>query len=723
MNRAHCQATLKSGKNKGNKCAYKAKKGKYCGKHKKKSKGASTSTPKLVYQKSIIHPGFHMINYGDIQIRSEITKIKDKLIDDLEYLKSSIRKYGEANFINKGVHFESDEPQIGKTHLILVCTWLERFYLDRRPMIILYNRLSDKNQMLGRIEKFNTDLIEIMRDLNIDSQLHEYLKLYSQPIPENATDEIWEALLTDQRGFIPIIMGNNSQMTRLNEVLDIIKTTKETPVLIVDEIHSLITNVKKSGSHFAGKFTQLVEKVKMSGGRLIGVSATGFAAYSSTLLENYVEMFIKVTECGFYTNKGLIYKSFKDMNIIETEWDNSKMMSFEKMTEEYGNDNDSELNKCLTKFDEDIMNVRKMLLVTFNVKNEDQENMGDYIEGHYRNKFNIIIFNQSSQGCIEEILDREILRNNKPIVVICRGKGTQGTTFKPGNLAQALAHDPPLLGLTHVMVCLSKEDHNEHIIQYSLRGNGWYMNNKAHPITLFINKKDHKKLKENLKAKVDLTNQLENLSYEKFYGEEPNRMREFCKMVSFHDPGNKMTRATATDLNIEHKKKYRVFGSIEIFNSYIKKEAIQPVWMTKRYNLSKKLCDFPLYDELMKRYQIGFGYKFTNSREDKKLQNNIQTYFKELMNKEIQIFNKSNTLQMSYNKDRMRKLEKFYLDRDSQYKSDYVGNVGSDDMLFVIKNKIRVFINNNWYAWERTNGEICLIKYNDICGDEFCKLK
>jgi vacuolar-type H+-ATPase subunit F/Vma7 len=719
-----CKGILKSGKNKGKSCKYKAKSEGYCGKHGKRNKEVSESSKKLIYKKDMIHPGIQMISLGDIQMRSEISKIKDVLIDDLEYLKSAIRKYGENNFITKGIHFESDEPQIGKTHLILVTSWIERFYLDRRPMIVLYNRLSDKNQMLGRVKKFNEELEKIMKKLNIDEKIHEYLKLYSQPIPENPTDKVWEALLTNQRGYIPIIMGNNSQMTRLNDVLDIIKTTKETPVLIVDEIHSLITNVKKEGNNFTQKFTQLVNKVKLCGGRLIGVSATGFAAYSSSQIEEYIEIFVKVRECSFYKEKGLVYKSFKDMNVVETNWENKTMMSFEKMTNKRENNN--EFNNCLIKFDQDQLSIRKMILVTFNVKNDEQEKMAEYIEKLYPDKFSIIIFNQSNKECIEEILDTEVIKNQKPIVIICRGKGTQGSTFKPGNLNQALRHDPPLLGLTHAMVCLSDEDHNEHIIQYSLRGNGWYKNDIHHPITLFINKKDHNKLRKNLKAKEDLTNQLETLSYERFYGQEPNKMREFCKMISFLDPGNRMTRPTATDLLMVHNQKYRIFGSIDIYVSYIKEHGIKPILISKRINLGKKLGEYSKFKDVQKKYQKDIGYKFGKNKEDDKIQRDLKLYFRTLMEKLIPDYNKFASLQLSYNRERIKLLEKFYPERGERYKSTYVAfghTMKEDDELFVIKNELMVFKNDHFYVWEKTNGEICLIKYNNKDNDEFCQLK
>lgn len=744
-----CKAVIKTGSRKGESCQWKAKYDDFCGNHKKKKSkkknkkkrtgkmNRSSNTFKklsikinnaLIYRKEIIDPGITRIQLGSRETRRQIGIIFNCLLNELDYLKNAFNQYGEDNLIHCGIHFESDEPQIGKTHLLLAITWIERFYWDRRPMVVLYNRKQDQSQLIERIIGFNRLLRSIMATNNLDLTLFDYLKLYPLPIPENKPQDVWDELLTSQLGYIPIIKGNQYQMCRLEQVIDKLTCSKETPILIVDEVHSLVTNIKDKKpkkSSYSESFLVLLNKVKKCGGRMVGISATGFAAFSSKMFNQHLNIFVKVKECQFYRNKELHYKSFKDLVIRHTAWSNN-IISFDKMI-----DSDKiEIKKCLDEFSADDLKVRKLMLATFNRETIDQDRLKKFIETNYPDRFHIILFNSKTGNdeSVGEILDGYLNDDQKPIIIICRGKGTQGTTFKPNNLNKAMKLNYPLIGLTHTMVVLSDKDHNEHIIQYALRTNGWYPNSLDYPIKMFINSTDLEKVRLNLKSKVDLTDQLEQISLDKFKNNLRVRFRNICLGINFSDPGNNMTRVDASDLSIKHRIKFLAFSSDNDYTSYIKLYNLSPIKITKKIYLNSSFTDNKegnrILHKLEQKYIPGIGYKFDKS--DQIFQTEIRDYIKQIMTKKIYKFNSKDSLQLAYYFDRSNVLENFYLFRPERYQSKYVALGPIDEphsSLYVIKNLItdpQDFVEGQWYVWEKTTGDICLIQYKS--DEKYCHL-
>jgi hypothetical protein len=667
--------------------------------------------------------------YPNNSLTIEMKKIiKKELIGDIDYLDDAMEHYGEAYMASKSLFFESDEPQIGKTHAILSLTWLERFYWDRNPMIIVFNRESECSQLVQRFDGFNKHIKSIFVKYNIDMSYYRAAELIANVIPIVNEDQATLNICVDEKnGHIPIILGNQSRMDKLSSTIDSLKrTVNKKPVLIVDEIHSLITGVKdpnkketiKFGA-FSTSFYNIVESTISIGGRIIGVSATGFSAFASEKLSPIFECYVKVKQTKHYIKKNLKYLDFSYLTKIEKNWSNN-VSNYSKMIKD---NNDKELIlSVLREFRDDEINVHKMLLCTLFRENNDQNNFGKFVENNFPDQFEIIIFNQESykKECIGEILDKYI-GTSKPIIIICKAKGTQGTTFKPCDLDKNMSVDKPLIGLTHSMIIISDSDHNEHIIQYVLRTNGQYPKDMDHPIKMYARKSDFIRVKQNLEAKKSLTDQLEEKSLINFTNNQNNNFRNICLELYFPNPGNKMTRDNSVDIkNTPINSDAIYFKNIDEYIVYLDSNQITAQQITDKILLSESLIDSEsgkiLADELLKGkyYQDGIGYK----NVPRSLQNKIRDFYKTLMKKKDNNVKSSTTLQLSYYYDRMKTAEMFIEFQPDRYQSEYKALSPSFDIsdeLFVIKyTKTDNFIIDRWYSWERTDGSIGLLQYKGI---------
>jgi hypothetical protein len=410
---------------------------------------------------------------------------------------------------------------------------------------------------------------------------------------------------------------------------------------------------------------------------------------------------------------------FSYLTKIEKNWSNN-VSNYSKMIKD---NNDKELIlSVLREFRDDEINVHKMLLCTLFRENNDQNNFGKFVENNFPDQFEIIIFNQESykKECIGEILDKYI-GTSKPIIIICKAKGTQGTTFKPCDLDKNMSVDKPLIGLTHSMIIISDSDHNEHIIQYVLRTNGQYPKDMDHPIKMYARKSDFIRVKQNLEAKKSLTDQLEEKSLINFTNNQNNNFRNICLELYFPNPGNKMTRDNSVDIkNTPINSDAIYFKNIDEYIVYLDSNQITAQQITDKILLSESLIDSEsgkiLADELLKGkyYQDGIGYK----NVPRSLQNKIRDFYKTLMKKKDNNVKSSATLQLSYYYDRMKTAEMFIEFQPDRYQSEYKALSPSFDIsdeLFVIKyTKTDNFIIDRWYSWERTDGSIGLLQYKGI---------
>ena len=95
--------------------------------------------------------------------------------DNMSYLNKMFKDYGSSYLKNKNLLFESREPQIGKTLLLLVLSYYEQKVLGRTPIILLYNRKQDQEQLDSRQDDFNNELVEqfeqiIKDDMNLNKE-------------------------------------------------------------------------------------------------------------------------------------------------------------------------------------------------------------------------------------------------------------------------------------------------------------------------------------------------------------------------------------------------------------------------------------------------------------------------------------------------------------------------------------------------------------------------
>ena len=650
----------------------------------------------------------------------------EHLLKNVEYLNEAVIEFDMINIRNNNIHFESDEGQIGKTHLILIMSFIERFLLNRKPFIMLYNRLDQLDQLKNRFKKFNNE-IESIIDLLEDHNFSEYdknhykdaLKLKAFDIKTNQ-DVIELGLSHAKTGIIPIILGNKSQMQKLIKILNNCVSSAFIQIPIIDEVHSFIADLKMKKATTI-EFNNILEKIKIQNGRVITVSATGFAYYNWSVISIDLPIFIKVKEISHYKNKNLSYKKYENMNKIIQNWDTKHFKNFDTLIEKEENS----LKRILSEYTNDLLNntnVRQMMLFAGLTNNDDQEKIRDYFKQYFSNLFEknneyfkgIITYNQSNNRCIEDILDDFVeLEQDQPIIIICKSKGTQGTTFKPDNLQKAINHRQKMFGLTHAVFNLSEKDHQEHMVQYISRVCGWYP--EEHKIKVFISHDDDKKYMKNIDAKNALTEKLAKDSKFLFRQKNKYNTRTSMEQISLPNITNKFTRNDADDTSFYHNDNGMFFNDYTELNNYTDNNGIIYNKLNKKDYLTilQESSKWKRFGDLLNESKVDTGYliqKITDKNDLRDFINNL------IRIKEGKV---PDSIQLGYRLDRQKTLEKPLGYRPIRYQCEYISLpynfIYPSNKIPYTKSyfKPEELINDTFYSYERTDvSGVFLFKHN-----------
>lgn len=372
--------------------------------------------------------------------------------------------------------FESAEPQNGKTKLILIMTWLLKFYCEKLPVIIVDNSLTDITQFKERVTQFNQQIRQIVNDPNFELDIFEVDTRVSDKTIAKKIKELKPLLTTIHH-------------TRYRRVIDILRLKAGRGVsFIFDEADQSVGSVADMTDLQKEQiFRQMIDEF----GRDIQINyitATPFAVENSPHRTDTRSVIVRRVPNNMYEHKRLYYRGFDHET---NQFTITECLTGLKDLSTCNPEDLSEFNTYIL----DILtrpvspNQPNIALLNVSFENEPKQDLRQYIQSNFKGySYRIAIYSGNSIedyqndnevgvkyqvhiGRYLQIIKGSVVQQHAsvaaqhvPIIILATNKAKRSQTYKS---------DDHGWKLTHFFLNLPPSSHGETIMQ-SLRGNGQY---------------------------------------------------------------------------------------------------------------------------------------------------------------------------------------------------------------------------------------------------------
>jgi len=554
----------------------------YCGRHlSQKPKIISTEAENFMLK----HKGFNPIPNPQpgVQNSGWNQTFLDEILWPIAVLLFADFKFNpfDQNLVQKLLNFIvfSSEPQEGKTNIGMVLIWVYRFIHGNVPIFIVDKLNDNKDQFDGRIKKFNADLHRYLKIVLAKSShfsksqfgiIYEIIQLReidAESMAKQIKKEKVSTNLYQRLGFVPRAICN---IARLGDMLKIIKYIAGTcagAALIIDELHSLITD-----SDLEKPIIRALDAIKTLVQRpIVGITATPAAVVFHGAINEYFSGIMSVEQADFYKKLGLVYRGFNDFNQIKIS---QFSLNFSDWSEELKTEFKELLTQILNRphFDRltHLRRIQKLFAIIGPDKNDEQAGLEAWINAEFKedlpdgtcqSKFQTYVLNQHADATMVDFLNNS--DDIRPIIIIGRFSMAQGLTIKPTD-AKKLAICP---GISDLHIIHSKTtSHDESNIQ-KLRGNGWHPEDLP-KLNLYLSERDRRATEISIKNNNLIKHSLMNEIF------SPQRtikdhLSANCPLIG--NDGHRLTRRVVTPILKDITELSHSFDSLEKAMNYVKK--------------------------------------------------------------------------------------------------------------------------------------------------------